>query len=178
MANHKAIASVGGAIVNLLKDASRNEFPEAEFKLIQTADFANVERHPKEGASVCLYQVEVSSVLRDGALPGLAPGGEVSVSPISLKLKFLITPWASDPQKQYYLLGWIVKVLHDTPILPATLLNQIALDEVTFSPDETVKLVFEPLSLPDISTLLQNLQQPGILPSVGYSASLILGEPL
>jgi hypothetical protein len=178
MANHKAIAAVGRAIVNLLTDASRNEFTEAEFKLLQTADFANVERHPKEGASVCLYQVEVSSVLRDGALPGLAPGGEVSVSPISLKLKFLITPWASDPEKQYHLLGWIIQVLYDTPILPATLLNRIAPDEVIFSPDESAKLVFEPISLPDISILLQELQQPSVLPSVAYCASLVLGEAL
>jgi len=176
MANHKAIAIVGRAIVNLLTDASRNEFPEAEFKLLQTADFANVERHPKEGASICLYQVEINNVLHDGVLPGLAPAGELSVSPISLKLRFLITPWASDPEKQYRVLGWIIQVLNDTPILSATLLNQIAPDEVIFSPDETVKLVFEPLSMPDISILLQNLQQSAVLPSLAYSASLVLGE--
>ncbi|SRR6266498_911562 len=176
MANYKAIAVVGRAIINLLIGASRNEFPEAEFKLLQAADFTRVEQFIKEGVSICLYQLDINSVpSNNDVLSTSGPGRERSTPPISLKLSFLITSWDSDLEKRYHLLGLTIQVLHENPILPATLLNQITPNEVIFSPDETVKLVFEPLPLSDLSALLQTLEQPGMLPSVSYSAYLNIG---
>jgi len=174
-ANAKAIVAVGQAIVNILRDRLRYEFTEAEFKLFQTADFARVDQHPNEGVSVCLYQVEIDPTLRDGGFGDETPVQFRGLLPISLRLRFLITPWARDPEKQYLLLGWIIDVLHDYPILSATLLNQIDPDEDVFSPDATVRLVFEPLALPDVSALLQGLQRPAVLPSLAYTASLEIG---
>jgi hypothetical protein len=172
MATHPAIAAVGRAMVNLLKDASRNEFPAAEFRLIQAADFA-ANRHPREGASICLVQVEINNTLRNTP-PG--PGRRIVRPPVSLQLRFLVTPWAATPEKQQRLLGWMIRTLNDTPILTAALLNQMAPNEVIFSPAETVELVFDPLSLSDQSILFQNLKQPGVLPSLTYRAALVLGE--
>ena len=122
-----------------------------------------------------MYQVEIDPTLRDGAFGDETPVRFRGLLPVSLRLRFLITPWARDPEKQYLLLGWIIDVLHDNPILPFTLLNQIDPDEDVFSPDATVRLVFDPLSLPDVSALLQVLQQPAVLPSLAYSASLEFG---
>ena len=174
-ANYKAIAAVGQAIVNILREASRNEFPEAELKLFQTTDFARVDQHPNEGVSVCLFQVELDPTLRDSPFQDETPDNFRSAYPIALRLRFLITPWARDPQQQYLLLGWILDVLHGTPILRSTLLNQIDPDEDVFPPDLTVRLILEPLSLSDVSSLLESLQQPAMLPSLAYTASLELG---
>src|SRR6266508_1153002 len=92
MANYKAIAVVGRAIINLLIGASRNEFPEAEFKLLQAADFTRVEQFIKEGVSICLYQLDINSVpSNNDVLSTSGTGRPRSTPPISLQLIPLIT---------------------------------------------------------------------------------------
>lgn len=175
MATYKAIAAVGQAIVNLLKDAAGTEFPDAEFKLYQAADFASKRQH-LEGASVCLYHIEFPNIIRNTP-PGRIPGGSSQVPAMPampLNVKFLITPWVSNPEKQYRLLGWILCVLNNNPILTASLLNRIAPNETIFSQDENVKLVIEPVSPADLSMTAQNLKQPEALSSIVYRASIEL----
>jgi hypothetical protein len=174
MANYKSIAVVGQAIVKILTDSSRNEFPDAKFKMIQTTDLASNKGHPKEGVSVCLYYVNFNSELRTS--PTRDPIGRPVHPPIPLRLSFLITPWSVAAERQARLLGWILHTMQNTPILSATFLNGIVSNEIMFSSDETVKLVYNPLSLSDLSLLLQNLKHPNVLSSVIYCASLVLGE--
>jgi hypothetical protein len=175
MANYKSIAVVGKAIVKILAESSHNEFPNAEFKLIQTADLTKVKRHSKEGASICLYHIGINPVWRN-VLPSLDPTGNRALPPIPLNLRFLVTPWAGDPEKQYRLIGWIIHVLGNTPVLPATFLNEIASNEIVFSSDETVGLVIDPFSPPNLDTMIQDMKQPNALLSVAYVASLAIGE--
>jgi hypothetical protein len=143
--------------------------------LFQTTDLATVDQQHNEGVGVCLYQVEIDPTLRHDPFQAETPDEFRSALPISLRLRFLITPWARDPEKQYLLLGWILDVLQGTPILRSTLLNQIDPDEDVFPPDLTVRLILEPLSLSDVSSLLESLQQPAVLPSLAYTASLEFG---
>jgi len=175
MANYKSIAVVGQAIVKLLADNSRHEFPDAKFKLIQPADLVTNKRYPKEGASVCLYHVDFNSEWRN-APPIHDPIGRSVHPPIPLKLGFLITPWSIDAERQMHLLGWSLRTLQNTPIMSATFLNGVASNEAVFSSDETVKLVYEPQTLSELSVVFQNLKHPNVLSSVTYIASLVIGE--
>ena len=74
------------------------------------------------------------------------------------------------------LLGWSLHILQNTPIMSATFLNGIVSNEAVFSSDETVKLVYEPQSLSELSIVFQNLKHPNVLSSVTYIASLVIGE--
>lgn len=175
MANYKSIAVVGQAIVGILKDSSRNEFPDAKFQLIQAADLVTNKRHPREGVSVCLYHVNLNSEWRN-APPLHDPIGRAVHPPIPLKLGFLITPWSMDAERQSRLLGWILRILQNAPILSAVFLNGVASTEVVFSPDETVQRVYDPQPLSKLSVVFQHLKHPNVLSSVTYSASLVIGE--
>jgi hypothetical protein len=174
MALYTAIAAVGTAIVNLLKDASRTEFPQAQFKLLQASDFtANNALPTPEGVSVYLYRVTPSTQRRN--LPPRTDQAGLRFRPsMPIDLYFLISPWAANAEKQLRLLGWTMRVLEDTSIIPATLLNELEQDGKIFAPAENVELFFEAISLADMALLWDNLKQVKTMPSVTYVARMVL----
>ncbi len=174
MAFYTAIAAVGTAIVNLLKDASRTEFPQADFKLLQASDFTLNSAIPSpEGASVFLYRVTVSTQRRN--MPPRTDEIGVRFRPsLPVDLYFLITPWAADPEKQLRLLGWIMRVIEDASIIPSALLNELEQNGKIFSSAENIELFYEPLNMADMSILWENLKQVKLAPSVTYVARMVL----
>jgi hypothetical protein len=89
-------------------------------------------------------------------------------------LNFLITPWAADADKQLRLLGWIMRVIEDTPIIPAALLNELEQNGKIFAAAENVELFYEPLSMADTAILWENLKQVKVMPSVTYVTRMVL----
>ena len=174
MALYTALAAVGTAIVNLLKDASRTEFPQAQFKLLQASDFSTNSALPTpEGVSVHLYRVTVSTQRRN--LPPRTDQAGVRFRPsLPVDLYFLITPWAADAEKQLRLLGWIMRIIEDTSIIPSTLLNELEQDGKIFASADHVELIYESLSLADMAILWENLKQVKAMPSVTYVARMVL----
>ena len=73
---------------------------------------------------------------------------------------------------QQRLLGFCVRALEDTPILPSGVLNQHGPESTTFRPQETVDLVCDPLSLQDLHLLL-DLFKPSLPFIVGYVARMV-----
>lgn len=173
MANYKAIAAVGMAIVNLLTDATRgsSDFGSAKFSLFQAADFTG-NKLPSEGATVYLYRVTVNTSRRS-LPPRVDANGNRFKPSLPLDLHFLITTWANDADKQLRLLGWIMRVIEDTPILPAALLNELEQNGSIFAPGESVELFLDPISLQDMSLLWENLKQVKVLPSITYTARMV-----
>ncbi len=53
------------------------------------------------------------------------------------------------------MLGWCLRVLADTPTLPAGVLNQSGPEHDVFLPEETVELLLEPLSMQDLSYVME-----------------------
>ena len=84
-------------------------------------------------------------------------------------------PGRKTPEKQQRLLGWCLRELGDTPILPAGLLNHYGPEPDTFHPDETVEFVFEPLSLQDMASLWEPLK-PHLQVSATYVARMVTIE--
>ena len=65
---------------------------------------------------------------------------------------------------QQRLLGWAIRVLEDTPILPPGLLN-LASPTPVFAPNECVEVFLDPLPLADLLSLWDRLRT-GPQPSV------------
>jgi hypothetical protein len=169
MATYHAIAATGEAIVGLLEAACpKTEFPNARFTLYRSTDFQNP---LDEGISLYLYRVAVNSTRRN-LPPRLAPDGKRYRPSLPVDLHYLLTPWARTAARQQRLLGWSMRVLEDTAILPTGLLNHYVPETEIFLPNETVELVFDPLSLQEIVNIWdvfkQNLQL-----SVAYVARMI-----
>ena len=65
-----------------------------------------------------------------------------------------------------------IRTLEDTPILPASLLNQYGPEPSTFRPQETVELVCDPVSMQDLNTLWE-IQKPSVPLMITYAARMV-----
>ena len=147
MADYRAIAGVCEAVVGLLRTScSTDHFNnELEFKLFTSKDFAD--NTIANGASLFMYRIFCNGAHRIPAGRIGLDGRQVDTK-LPLELHFLLTIWAKDASLQYALAGWIMRVLEDTPVLPAGVLNS-ALPNV-FHPDETVEIGLADLRTEDL----------------------------
>ncbi len=171
MATYQAISLTSQAIVGLLYDACpREQFPNAQFQLFEANDFNSPPI--EEGCSIYLYRV-ATNMTRRNLPPRLSIDGKRYRPSLPLDLFYMLTAWAKTAAQQHSLLGWAMRVLEDTPIIPAGYLNQYIPD--TFYPNETVELVTEPLSTQDNYNIWNGFK-PNMHPSVAYVARLIQVE--
>lgn len=150
MAAYPAIAVTGQAILKLLADSCpKAEFDAARFELYQVGNFTQSPPPMDEGISLYLYRLGANAARRN--LPyHVRSNGLRYRPPLPLDLYFLMTAWAKSAAKQQRLLGWAMRVLEDTPLLPSGLLNDVGPEPEIFQPNETVEIIFEPLSLQDM----------------------------
>jgi hypothetical protein len=166
MATHRAIAAIGKTIVGLLgEQCPKAEFPSATFKLCQPTAFRRV-KGLRFGISLCLYRVSFDTAQRNRPTRVTASGDPPQRPPLPINLHFLLSSWATTPERQQDLLGWAMCVLDENPVLPAALLDRFAggTGEV-FSQQENVEVVPENLdivAMSSVSELVQIRQQPSI----------------
>ncbi len=179
MATTAAIAATGNAILHLLENAfpsagiSQNG-QRANFVLYNASDLQTVPAFSNKemGFSLFLYRVNIDGSRRNLS-PRVSPDGRRHPPALPLILYFLLTPWAASAETQLWLLGWAMRLLEDTTILPATLLNVPGLTTQPFHADETVEIAFDPLTIQDIGMIWDTLKQPRIIPSVAYQARIV-----
>ena len=107
-------------MLGLLADACpKPEFASAQFELYQLTNFSNP---MEEGISLYLYRVAVNGARRN-IPPVLGRDGRRYRPPIPIDLHYVATPWARSAVKQERLLGWMVRMFEDIPILPTGLLG-------------------------------------------------------
>jgi hypothetical protein len=173
LATYHAITATSQAILGLLEGACpKPEFDGARFELYQANNFQNP---MEEGVSLYLYRVGVGS--RRNLPARLGPNGEQYRPPLPLDLYYLLTTWAKTAAKQQRLLGYCLRELENTPILPAGLLNHYGPESGTFRSNESVELVFEPLSLQEMANLWEPLK-PHLQVSATYVARMVSIESM
>jgi hypothetical protein len=149
MATYPGLAATSEAILGLLQRAAvGTEFEGLTFEHYQASSF---EKPMQEGIALYLYRITVSA--NRNLPPRVGRDGRRVGPPIPLDLHYLVIPWAGDAVKQQRLLGFAIRALEDTPILPAGVLNQHGPESDVFRPEETVELVFELLSVQDQSEI-------------------------
>jgi hypothetical protein len=173
MARHHAIAATSTAIRLLLENAAAvSEWSGADVALYQATDLQDPVKGTQPKVSVYLYRVLLSSVRRDrGARIG-TDGIRYRPS-LPLDLHYLVSAWSADARTAHQLLGWAMRVLDDTPILPTGLLNAYQAGLEVFAPDETVELVWQPLTISDLNDVWQVSTQHQA-PSATYIARMVL----
>jgi hypothetical protein len=137
MATYRALTAVSDTIIHMLQSRfSPDDFDDhqLEFGVYQASNF---DSPMNVGVSVFLYRVYVNSMQR-------TPSGRLDANGnrhrpyLPLDMYFLLTAWAQDASLQHTIVGWMMRVLEDTPILPAGLLNRDGTE--VFAPDETVEI--------------------------------------
>jgi hypothetical protein len=171
VATWNVIAATTRAILGVLEDAAPRELGKLTFAPVHASVFGGDTAQP-DGFTVCLYRVAVNATLRN-LPPRTAPDGTRYRPSLPLDLSYLLTPWATDVEKQQRLLGWGMRQLEDHAILPAGLLNRYLREPDVVRSDETVELVSDPLALGDFMTLWDKLK-PRMQTSVTYVARMVL----
>ena len=178
MATIQAPAVIGQAIRNLLADsAPRDLFPGLQLRLclagnLTTTPFADL------GVSIYLHRVSFN-VSRRNLPPRLDRNGTRFKPSVPLDLHYLITAWARTPDVQWALLAWAIRVLEDTPVLPAGFLNQNAGSDASgvppevFREEESVELVGDILTMQDLTNLWE-IARHNQQPSVSFIARAVL----
>jgi len=184
MADYRAVAAVSEAIVNLLESHYRpDDFggQELQFKVYVAKDFA---QPMQAGVSAFLYRMYANGTHRSpGGRPG--PHGERARTQMPLDLHYLLTAWAQDASLQHTLVGWMMRILEDTPSLPPGLLNQ----RVTgaFHPEESVEILLGELDTETLFRIWEVIVNHAYQISVPYVArvvriespqSITTGEPV
>jgi hypothetical protein len=157
MATFNAIAAVSNAILNVLKTSQ----PPAELGASLTYPLYSAKNFEGDGLpagfSLFLWRVTLSSTQRN-LPPRRLPDGRVMRPSLPLDLHYLLTPWAGDIETQQRMLGWAMRVLEDVTTLPAAMLNYHLAETDTFSSDESVELVADPMAMTDLFNLWDKLK--------------------
>ena len=121
MATYRGVAAVSRGILKLLEDACpRGEFPNAQFELYQALDFQKSALG--EGVSLFLYRIAINGSRR--AVPvRTEPDGRRFRPALPVDLGYALCVWGRSPDVQQRLVGFCMRALADTPILPPGLLN-------------------------------------------------------
>jgi hypothetical protein len=168
MATYPAIAATSEAVLGLLQSAAvGSEFDGVTFAHYQSGSF---ESPMDNGISLYLYRVTVNA---NRNLPArLAQDGRRYRPPIPLDVHFLVTAWAETAIRQQRMLGFAIRTIEDTPILPAGVLNQHSPEPNVFRPEESVELVFEIVTVQDIG-YIWDVAQTKEQPSATYVARMV-----
>ena len=169
MAAPYAVAAVGKAILAVLAAARPTpEFASAAFELYQPKDFLTP---MEEGICLYLHRVTPGSNVRN-LPPRVAADGRRFRPSVPVDLHYLLVPWARDAFKQHRILGWAVRVLEDTRVLPASLLNQHGPEPDLFGQNESVDLLMQMLPIQDLGSILE-VAKPDIHLAVPYLVRML-----
>src|SRR5262249_18101094 len=113
----------------------------------QATDFRKLDL----GVSLYLYRLGMSS--RRNLPPRTGPSGLKLRPAFPIDLYYLLTAWAQTPEMQQRLLGWAIRTIEDSSVIPAGVLNHYLSDGYFSRTDECFDLVLEPLPLTDLTNI-------------------------
>lgn len=182
MASHLAIAAVARTLLRLIEQhCPRDEFTATpSFALYHSHDFGNTVVN--EGFSLMLYRVTVNGARNQP--PRRGADGIKRRPALPLDLHFLLTPWASEAERQLRLLGWAMRFIEDHAVLPANELNHSLArrEHPVFRPEETVELYCDPPAIADYLGLWDKYKTrwqtsvPYVARMVSLESELPMGE--
>lgn len=170
MASVRAIAAVSRSVVNLLEASyDRSLFNnDLEFDVYAGREFQNP---MSAGVSLFVYRVFHNGTNR---LPAgrLGLDGRRARPRLPLDLHFFLTIWAPSASLQHAIVGWMMRVLEDHPVIPAGFLNHA--EPGAFHPDELVEVAPVELSTEDLMRIWEGLAQHRYHLSIPYAARTVL----
>lgn len=171
MADFRAIRAVGESLMGLLESSYRSQdFNDivADFRMFTSRDFTN--NAITNGASLFMYRVYCNANNRT-PIGRLGADGNRLDSELPLDLHFLITVWGGEASYQYELAGWIMRVIEDTPTLPAAVLNSTTPN--VFRSDETIDITHAELKTEDLFRIWDVLGVNAYQLSIPYLARVV-----
>ncbi|HST50383.1 MAG TPA: DUF4255 domain-containing protein [Pyrinomonadaceae bacterium] len=174
MADYHAIQATCDAVARLMQESYRPDLIEPllnlQFEVYGTEDFKN---HMAQGVSLFLYRVHFNETQRSPLTKDT--DGRVRRQMLPLDLHFFLTVWGPKASLQHAILGWAMRTLEDTPILPASLLNGVRAG--VFRDDETIEVVAGTITNEELMRIWDDLGTEYQL-SVPYVARVVKIESM
>lgn len=112
--------------------------------------------------SIFLYQITENVFLKNEGMQRI-DDTRLLYPPLFLELFYLITPYSNDPVQEKYILGKVMQIFFENPVLSGTVLQ----GDLSGT-DEEIKVIFNPLSLDDLTKLWGAFQEVPFRLSVSY----------
>jgi len=180
MANIRALEAVSEAVIHQLRSNMRpadfaDELdplldPELQldFRVFTSRDFAS--SPITNGVSLFLYRIFANGTQRLPPGP-IGPDGQRRQTRLPVEMHFLLTVWAGEASLQHALAGWMMRVMEDSSLLPASVLTAVA--PTVFRSDETLELSLAELSTENLLRIYEVLMPNVYQLSVPYVARVI-----
>ncbi len=128
--------------------------------------------------NIFLYGTQINTAFTNAPMPGATRHGETVHPPLPLTLKYLITAYGAndDDISGQQLMGKLMSLFHDHPILGPTDIVGIMPDSNLHHQPERIRITADVLSLDEMSKLWASFQSAEYRLSVGYEVSLVLIE--
>jgi hypothetical protein len=187
MANLRAIDSLVQSLSRWLKNsydlarapetdggAGHDFLPPFAFDAVSSSELSR-EDAPGDGAagadrvSIYLYRINVDPHLRTAGRVGNL---DMNPAPLSIHLHLLFSLWSTSAASDHLVLAWLLRQLHEHPILDASSLNA----DAAWGADEVVHLIPSELSNEDMMRLWDALT-PSYRLSVSYIARVVRIDP-
>jgi Pvc16 N-terminal domain len=171
MAGFESLGAAARSVVKLLQAGLATAevqglVPGVAAKLVRTVDFdAAVGGIQRPAVSVFVHRVDFDKVTRAAYSTSLTPDGHPY---LPLEMRFLVTPWAANPEDELLLLGAAMLTLERRPILSSNLLDPSG----KWEPNESLQIVMEEISTEAVMRMFDSLPVDYQL-SVPYIARLV-----
>ena len=162
MSDYTVIGDVGETLKKLLVDdlwTGISPKPEITFK------------SPKEikddggstnKVSLFLYQILDNPHLKNEE-PVRVNDSRLQIPPFVLDLFYLVTPYSEDKTQEKYIIGKVMQIFYDNAVLSGTILQGALAGS-----DEELRLLFNPISLDDLTKIWNAFQDVAYRFSVSY----------
>lgn len=162
MSDFTVIGDIGETLKKLLEDDPWTGIsPKPEITLKSPKEIKD-DGGSTNKVSIFLYQILENPYLKNEE-PKRIDDTHFQSPPLSLDLIYLVTPYSEDKTQEKIILGKVMQIFHDNAILIGTAL-QGDLSET----DEEIKLLFNPISLDDLTKIWSAFQEVAYRLSVSY----------
>jgi hypothetical protein len=168
MANIYSINSVGGSIMQFLRNAYPQELRETnpcDFRIVSSGEMAEGTEDFNTTVSLYLYRIIMNEHVRNA--PSSHQPGNATI-PLSVDLHFMLSIWADSASAEHTIGAWVMSQIHQHPILDVSSLTE----EGGWATDDVVHIIPAELSNEDLMRIWDAIS-PYYRLSLSYIARVI-----
>ena len=168
MANIYSVNSVGGSIMQFLRNAYPQELREAhpcDFRIVSSGELAESTEEFNTTLTLYLYRIIINEHVRN--MPSAQQSGQLNI-PLSVDLHFMLSIWADSAAAEHTICAWVMSQLHQHPIMDVSSLTE----EGGWSKDDVVHIIPAELSNEDMMRIWDAIA-PYYRLSVSYIARVV-----
>lgn len=168
MANIYSVNSVGGSIMQFLRNAYPQELREVhpcDFRIVSSGELAESTEEFNTTLTLYLYRIIINEHVRNN--PSAHQSGESNI-PLSVDLHFMLSIWADSAAAEHTICAWVMSQLHQHPIMDVSSLTE----EGGWSKDDVVHIIPAELSNEDLMRIWDAIA-PYYRLSVSYIARVV-----